>query len=201
MKFLPFQSSQQDLEYMPIEKHGGDKKTSPCIRGFFVVFGLLVVLTICVLSFEKGRAVGERGGIQEHVLHVPPPAIIDHTFYFHEEFEKKPAKGDVWTKVPPRGRGIIYNPSVAPSAKGVAIWHQLHCLDALRKIYWSSLDGSKPDLQMKPPHVKHCIEYMRQALMCNADTTLEPIDDELGGVTGFGNKRKCRDVMAIREMD
>jgi len=33
--------------------------------------------------------------------------------------------------------------------------------------------------------------------MCNADTNLEPIDMQLGGVTGFGNERKCRDIVRI----
>jgi hypothetical protein len=33
--------------------------------------------------------------------------------------------------------------------------------------------------------------------MCNADTNLEPIDPDLGGVTGWGFTRKCRDIVRL----
>lgn len=59
------------------------------------------------------------------------------------------------------------------------------------------MDGVKPDMHMAPGHVRHCIDYLRQSLICAADTTLEPIDEKLGGVTGFGNQRKCRDIVAV----
>jgi hypothetical protein len=47
-------------------------------------------------------------------------------------------------------------------------------------------------------HVRHCIDYLRQSLMCAADGTLEPVDAGLGGVTGWGEKRKCGDYDALK---
>ncbi|KAI1092133.1 S-adenosyl-L-methionine-dependent methyltransferase [Rostrohypoxylon terebratum] len=38
-------------------------------------------------------------------------------------------------------------------------------------------------------HIRHCIDLLRQSLMCNADLTIELKDEELGGVTGFGTIR------------
>jgi hypothetical protein len=43
-----------------------------------------------------------------------------------------------------------------------------------------------------PSHVRHCIDLIRQSLMCNADRTLE-VRDETGGVRGFGTTHQCVD--------
>ncbi|KAI1203724.1 S-adenosyl-L-methionine-dependent methyltransferase [Nemania serpens] len=37
-------------------------------------------------------------------------------------------------------------------------------------------------------HIRHCIDLLRQSLMCNADLTVELKNEELGGVTGFGTR-------------
>ena len=50
----------------------------------------------------------------------------------------------------------------------------------------------------RPAHVRHCIDYLRQSLMCHADTNLEPIIEELGGATGFGSEHKCRNFEKIK---
>jgi hypothetical protein len=46
---------------------------------------------------------------------------------------------------------------------------------------------------LQPGHLRHCFDYLRQSLMCGADTNLEPVKEDLGGVTGWGNPRVCRD--------
>ncbi|EMR71355.1 putative hydroxyindole o- protein [Eutypa lata UCREL1] len=38
-------------------------------------------------------------------------------------------------------------------------------------------------------HIRHCIDLLRQSLMCNADLTIELKNEELGGVTGFGTEQ------------
>lgn len=42
-------------------------------------------------------------------------------------------------------------------------------------------------------HIRHCIDLLRQSLMCNADLTIELKNEELGGVTGFGTVHRCVD--------
>lgn len=44
-----------------------------------------------------------------------------------------------------------------------------------------------------PPHVRHCIDLLRQSLMCTPDVTVETKEEELGGVRGFGTEHVCRD--------
>jgi hypothetical protein len=44
-----------------------------------------------------------------------------------------------------------------------------------------------------PSHVRHCIELLRQALICQPDLTLELKDELHGGVQGFGTEHQCED--------
>jgi hypothetical protein len=43
------------------------------------------------------------------------------------------------------------------------------------------------------PHIRHCIDLLRNVLMCQPDLTLEVKNEELGGVTGFGTEHQCLD--------
>lgn len=83
---------------------------------------------------------------------------------------------------------------------GISIFHQLHCLTAIR----DTLRAVKTDQPARawggPDHLEHCLDYLRQGLMCAADTTIEwPLfvnhgfkDD--GPITGEGIAHQCRDV-------
>lgn len=42
-------------------------------------------------------------------------------------------------------------------------------------------------------HFKHCVEYLRQVLMCTPDLTLEIQDPVLKAVEGFGVEHTCKD--------
>jgi hypothetical protein len=69
--------------------------------------------------------------------------------------------------------------------------------NTIRDAYWAALDGIEAHHHISKPHVRHCIDYLRQTLLCHADANLEPPNMELGGVTGFGVERKCRDVSKL----
>jgi len=55
--------------------------------------------------------------------------------------------------------------------------------------------------QMSDQHIYHCVDYLRQAIMCNGDTTLERgrvVDGKVTrGVDGWGIQHECRDFDAI----
>ena len=51
----------------------------------------------------------------------------------------------------------------------------------------------------RAPHVRHCIDLIRQSLMCRPDTTVEVKDEARGGVTGFGTEHVCWDWDALGE--
>ena len=49
--------------------------------------------------------------------------------------------------------------------------------------------------------MKHCFDYLRQALMCAADTALEQLQSGEGGliagVDGWGTTHRCRDYQKV----
>lgn len=46
---------------------------------------------------------------------------------------------------------------------------------------------------MAPSHIRHCFDYLRQALMCAADTNMEVLDPETHTTSGWGQGKRCRD--------
>ncbi|KAK2020657.1 hypothetical protein LX32DRAFT_606149 [Colletotrichum zoysiae] len=62
---------------------------------------------------------------------------------------------------------------------GVEVFHHLHCLNALRQIVWrdSYSEGKVPVPNLLRTregarrHAEHCVETLRQALMCTSDVT------------------------------
>ena len=76
----------------------------------------------------------------------------------------------------------------------------------LRAGYYAALNGHLADMQHihdhnkrpDPHHLRHCFDYLRQSLICMADTNLEPVDRDLGGVTGWEFERTCRDFEKVK---
>ncbi|KZS89248.1 hypothetical protein SISNIDRAFT_497611 [Sistotremastrum niveocremeum HHB9708] len=74
------------------------------------------------------------------------------------------------------------------------MYHQLHCIWAMRKgladFSWHHMNDG---------HMHHCLNYMRQSILCHADTTLEPFDlvGLENGLVEHGSpvpyERTCRD--------
>jgi hypothetical protein len=99
----------------------------------------------------------------------------------------------------------------------ISVFHQLHCLVSrhedldgatlflLTNIQYLTRDGffaakegtldEMPNLNTK--HLVHCFEYLRQCIMCSADTTLEWIGPDETGTTGWGYEHTCKDFGAI----
>ncbi|KAF2750982.1 hypothetical protein M011DRAFT_396168, partial [Sporormia fimetaria CBS 119925] len=101
-----------------------------------------------------------------------------------------------WNDIFPNGAGFVQHPTLAPNTSGIAIFHQLHCLNQIRIGYYNTnrtlSDEIDPDFPDQPAHTRHCFDYLRQSLMCAADSNIEPVNSKLGGVTGWGNMRVCR---------
>jgi hypothetical protein len=50
-----------------------------------------------------------------------------------------------------------------------------------------------------PFHVRHCFDYLRQTLMCMADTNLEVLDLETRTTNGWNQTKICRDYDLVRK--
>jgi hypothetical protein len=101
-----------------------------------------------------------------------------------------------WDELRPAGRGYVYL-GESYFSFGVSMWHQLHCLNHLRKVLTRGDDGSD--------HTEHCFHYLRQGILCAADTTLEPggpamlLADGQLVATGGNVTHTCRDWKLVYE--
>jgi len=55
----------------------------------------------------------------------------------------------------------------------VSMYHQLHCLSALQTAMTTKTSGSSSSPM--DIHVQHCLNYLRQFILCSADDTVEPV--------------------------
>jgi len=80
----------------------------------------------------------------------------------------------------------------------VSMNHQHHCLYLISKAL-ATLSG--PLKQHDAGHLQHCLNYLRQNILCEADRTLEPPDwlhRNLAVQRAEARPRTCRDWSAIR---
>ncbi|KAF2763256.1 hypothetical protein EJ05DRAFT_506871 [Pseudovirgaria hyperparasitica] len=131
----------------------------------------------------------------------------------------RPQLDDAWKRLVDQPMLLVNNetlqsfdPTSKPS-KGVnghyyatvEVYHQLHCLDITRKFIWRQ-NYQHVDTFQDPPdmvweHVDHCIDLLRQVLMCNGDIGLVFYTDvgKLKPVPRFSTTHMCRDFAAITE--
>ncbi|KAF3767315.1 hypothetical protein M406DRAFT_355532 [Cryphonectria parasitica EP155] len=126
---------------------------------------------------------------------------IHTTFTYNRTFGADPevdtATAEAWDSIVPLGQGTVQFPPHSAQFHTLSVVHQLHCLWALHHSYYTALHRGNGGEDTALGHVRHCFDYLRQSLTCAADMTLEPIDHTLGGVTGWGNPRLCRDYSAV----
>ncbi|KAL0253422.1 hypothetical protein SLS55_010401 [Diplodia seriata] len=138
-----------------------------------------------------------------------------------------------WATLIPEGNGFLpvedptkytlapplqNDPPSTPYHYAISVFHQLHCLNAILKVFLANNPGNDTD---PPPaatessamkhaietaHTMHCFDYLRQSIMCCGDTTLEGADpytiargqDNLEtGTSGIGSTHMCKDYGAI----
>ncbi|KAF7855390.1 hypothetical protein EAF04_010133 [Stromatinia cepivora] len=79
-----------------------------------------------------------------------------------------------------------------PEAKGIYFlkaFHGLHCLKVLRKAFIDLERGNQ--VGSSAGHVHHCLDALRQDMMCNADDTPMPMNDFPNKI-GHEQVRMCR---------
>jgi len=67
------------------------------------------------------------------------------------------------------------------------MFHQMHCLQRIRL---ALINGPNS-------HSGHCLNILRQAILCNADITLDPLiydpEGKIEAIDGLGVTHVCRD--------
>ncbi|RYP18818.1 hypothetical protein DL765_003698 [Monosporascus sp. GIB2] len=75
----------------------------------------------------------------------------------------------------------------------MAVFHQLHCLSYIVEHYQQGYDGVELTDEVAH-HSAHCIDYLRQSIMCAGDTNLE---GETDAGPGWGSEHECVDYDAL----
>lgn len=106
-----------------------------------------------------------------------------------------------WTALFPDSQSVTTRSPSSPATrrpKHISAFHQLHCLSILRDTIGAYRHNKDPKRDAHG-HTEHCLDYIRQALMCCADSTIEwPVlkqhDGHVhGDVNGYGVTHQCRD--------
>ncbi len=117
-----------------------------------------------------------------------------------------PEAHEEWIAYMPPGAGVVrLGPRDMNRAFIVAMFHELHCLRYLRDAFSLATSGKEEPAW---GHVQHCLNLLRRAALCGADTTLERADAEhdvfelLGGggrseAGRVGAYHVCRDWDAV----
>ncbi|KAK5657370.1 hypothetical protein OQA88_2940 [Cercophora sp. LCS_1] len=75
----------------------------------------------------------------------------------------------------------------------MSVFHQLHCLSYIVEHFQTGFGGVELTKEIAH-HSAHCFDYLRQSIMCAADTNLEG-KTETG--PGWGSKHTCKDYDAV----
>lgn len=79
-------------------------------------------------------------------------------------------------------------------------YHQIHCLTMFSSALRYGVESPEHSERF-PQHVQHCLNYVRQMILCAARTDLEPMDlvnsEEKEGADGLGVVHTCVDWHAI----
>ena len=83
----------------------------------------------------------------------------------------------------------------------VSMFHQLRCLDIIREVIVDFYLDTSPDATIsRPAIVQHCMNYLRQAVMCRGDLHLETVRASGGPqVTVSAVTHSCKDWTAVYE--
>ncbi|KAJ3481077.1 hypothetical protein NLI96_g7905 [Meripilus lineatus] len=125
-----------------------------------------------------------------------PPTIIplsehpyDSTLRFDDTVFYAPNSTVEWDSTFPSTSGFV---RLGPKRHlyGISMFHQLHCLQQ-----FSNAIAKRPTRQTEWDHVSHCMNYVRQMVLCASNLRLEPLKESPQGlkVDGLGLKHTCRD--------
>ncbi len=125
-------------------------------------------------------------------LRLPPAGLVLEDGYPHFALRAD----DEWGTLFPKSGGFT---DLGPHNRTflLSFMHQIHCLDVIRVAYVTNRTTLVHG-------VEHCLRYLRQMVLCNADTTLEPTEIGLfngnwePGASGVGSVHRCKDWTVLR---
>ncbi|KAK7434197.1 hypothetical protein VKT23_020327 [Stygiomarasmius scandens] len=97
-------------------------------------------------------------------LKIPTANMIFQNKMDHFGMDKSARTWGEWSTMRPREAGYVYLGKTHLPID-LNLWHSVHCLSHIRSLISSGDDASD--------HSLHCVHYLRQGILCAADSTLE----------------------------
>ncbi|KAK9771972.1 hypothetical protein AB5N19_06973 [Seiridium cardinale] len=183
-----------------------------------LVFPLIVAISLYdaldpVLAFF-GKGTTTPGSVGKKL---PNTGTRQMKFSEHDDYMSLSHDFDsLWADLLPPNGGFILRPDKngVNRKHGISMFHQLHCLgmmrDAVQDMTERLTAAEKPgphghaekrgshglhDPLAHDDHWLHCFDYLRQAILCNADATIEPpsITFQGNGIIDGMIQRECKD--------
>lgn len=196
------------------------------LKRWVSVLSVLLTLAILALLVTMGNGSWKHKSRGKTLSLVPPMPTTQVTFERDDRFAapSTPENDQAWSSLMPDGDGFIVIPNNTrqgyhlPPGKStrhgevydISLFHQLHCLANIRAHTYTLQAALGRDnwqeiydilLKKGEDHVFHCFDYIRQALMCAGDLTVEWPRTEPDGrrfaVDGWGITHECKSWVGL----
>ncbi|RDX57168.1 hypothetical protein OH76DRAFT_1476613 [Lentinus brumalis] len=144
-----------------------------------LLFLVNIVNVLYILSYVRNASSSRSAAFKEHDYswrghdfpeHLPLPFEVERVPVTIEESVHYPPLGaptdQEWLSIASPSYGYI---RLGPEDRTfvITMFHELHCLRMINRAL-SKMPGATVD------HIKHCLNYIRQGILCEPDLTLEP---------------------------
>ncbi|KAF7320169.1 hypothetical protein MKEN_00801400 [Mycena kentingensis (nom. inval.)] len=153
-----------------------------------------------VLSYKAVKFHSGFGGSDLPIYDQPPSDAVDAAWRALYEF--------AFSKIPRSQARLMANktyPILGDEPKmymlALDVFHQIHCLDEVRKAMYPDYYTQHTSEGINTPHMRHCLSSLRQQIMCSADVS--PIVWQWNARVGAAKERAdvlhtCRDFGKIQ---
>ncbi|KAI0102115.1 hypothetical protein GGR51DRAFT_574256 [Nemania sp. FL0031] len=185
-------------------------KAQPSIGSSSSPFAYSPVLNHIDLPFQPKQVSAQRYHNQSVYVGEPSPEVDTAWDRIQEAMIWSISEDDIRRVGKDASKSVKYDPDWGFGEDlymvEVDVFHQIHCLNVLRKslvtnydYYWGRKWGFDPPIDFRT-HLRHCTSLLLQNLMCHADVeviTHEWNEEQPWPFPDFGTVKQCRDFDAL----
>ncbi|KAI0532441.1 hypothetical protein GGR58DRAFT_490209 [Xylaria digitata] len=169
-------------------------RTIWCLHGIIILLYSVLYLTVTVLTLRALRSTDQNTKTTKYLL-PDPRGLIWETRTFPTNIVNNPFAGDPRPELDDAWHHLLQNDNIRvpkgyldelnlttvytlDGSEGIAslsVYHSLHCLKKVKRMLFKEYYHSgKSDEAMarEAKHVDHCVEYIRESLMCHPDLSM-----------------------------
>ncbi|KAJ5578187.1 uncharacterized protein N7459_007151 [Penicillium hispanicum] len=223
VQYREIDQQSEELANDPLEKQPTTRWNK---RDLIAIIGIVATICTSIAVILTIRFATSERALRSPESFFPKFSHARTSFVDEDAFlDEGPVGDEAWNSMMPLGDGYVgiphprnynLNASMLVTRKGVpdpqgtelygtSITHQLHCLGMLRSALVAYRKGDEP-MDHDAKHLTHCLNYIRQGILCAGDTTLEPasgkvvINGELTTTfTGEGAVHQCKDWSSVKD--